>query len=120
MKITGLRRLASLAGLLFLSLLLVAVFVQAGTPSGGDVSAAAASLPSSTALRAAAAELGQAGAVAARAPSPPSVTSSSTQWVVAGIVAAALIITIAVWATARSRKAEYCSIHPDNALCGVV
>jgi hypothetical protein len=119
MKITGLRRLASLAGLLFLSLLLVAVFVQAGTPARGGVSAAA-SLPSSTALRAAAAELGQAGAVAARAPSPPSVTSSSTQWVVAGIVAAALIVTIAVWATARSRKAEYCSIHPDNALCGVV
>ena len=117
MKITGLRRLAILAGLLLLSLLLVAVFVQAGTPARGDASAAA-SLPSSTALQAAAAELGQAGVVAARAPSPPALTSSSTQWIVTGIVAAALIVAIAVWATARGRRDEYCSIHPDNALCG--
>ena len=117
MKITR-RRLASLAGLLLLSLLLVAVFVQAGTPGRGDVSAANASLPSSTALQAAAAELGEAGGLAARAPSPPSVTSSATRWIVTGIVAAAVIVAIAVWATARSRRQEYCSIHPDVAFCG--
>ena len=120
MKITGFRRLASLAGLLLLALLLVAVFVQAGTPGKGGVSAADAALPSSTALQAAAAELGGAGVVAARAPSPPSATSSTTQWIVTGIVAAALIVAIAVRATARSRRAEYCSIHPDAAFCGAV
>jgi hypothetical protein len=119
MKITGFRRLASLAGLLLLALLLVAVFVQAGTPDRG-VSAADVVLPSSTALQAAAAELGEAGVVPARAPSPTFATSSSARWIVTGIVAAASIVAIAVWATARRRRAEYCSIHPDDAFCGAV
>jgi hypothetical protein len=117
MKITG-RRLASLAGLLLVSLLLVAVFVQGNTPGTGEVSAANVSLPSSTVLQAAAGELGEAGVLAARAPSPPSVTSSTTQWIVTGIVAAAVIVAIAVWATARIRRVEYCSIHPNDAFCG--
>jgi hypothetical protein len=39
---------------------------------------------------------------------------------VTGIIAGALIVANTVWATVRSRRAEYCSIHPDAAFCGAV
>jgi hypothetical protein len=119
MKITAPRWLASLVGLLLLTLL-VAVLAVTGSPGRGGVSAADVALPSSVALQASAAELGQAGVQPARAPSPTFATSPSARWIVTGIVAAAGIVAIAVWARARRRKAEYCSIHPGEAFCGAV
>ena len=131
MKITGLRRLASLAGLLLLSLLLVAVFVQAapamnayGSGAGGGVTVASVGTPQSGSQGRGGVALPAGGVAAARAPAPTSGTSSSTPWIVTGIVAVAFVAAIAVWAAARSRRrsvrpsAQYCSLHPDDALCG--
>ena len=130
MKITGLRRLASLAGLLLLSLLLVAVFVQAapamnayGSGAGGGVTVASVGTPQAGSQGRGGVALPAGGVAAARAPAPTSGTSSSTPWIVSGI-AAALVVAIAVWAATRSRRrsvrpsAQYCSLHPDDALCG--
>jgi len=128
MKITGLRRLAGFASLLLLSLLLVAVFVQAapamhdfGSGAGGGVTVASAGTAQAGTLGRGGVSL-PAGVAAARAPAPTSGTSSSTPWIAAGIIAAAFVAAIAVWATSRRRSvrpsAEYCSLHPDDALCG--
>jgi len=130
MKITGLRRFASLAGLLLLTLLLAAVFVQAalamndyGSGAGGGVTVASVGTAQAGTLGRGGVSL-PAGVAAARAPAPTSGTSSSTPWIVTGIVVAAIAVAIAAWATARSRRrsarpsAEYCTLHPNDALCG--
>jgi hypothetical protein len=131
MKTTALRRLAGLAGLLVLSLLLVAVFVPVapamnvdGSGAGGGVTVA--TLGTAQPGTAAGGVSLPAGVAAARAPAATSGTSSTTPWIVTGIIAAAVVVTIAAWATTRSRarsvrpSAEYCSLHPDDALCGAI
>jgi hypothetical protein len=144
MKITAQRRLAGLAGLLLLTLLAGAVFVSAafamhdaGSGTGGvayawtrNVSSTAGS--SGTSVAGTQGRGGVSGQVTAVAPAPAAVTTpassgmSSTAWIVIGVAVAALAVALVAWALARRRRRlasdtqQYCSLHPDDSLCGAV
>ena len=141
MNATAQRRLASLAVLLALVLLVAAVGVQAAlamyvTGSGGGASFASATTAQagtqgrggiSAAVPADMAQAGTQGrggiAAAAAAAEPASSGTSTTTWILIGL-AAALAVFIAAWAVVRSRgrsrepSQAYCAQHPEEALCG--
>lgn len=137
MKTTVHRRLALLAGLLLVSLLVFATGIQAapaataaeGTGAGSDT---AATPPTSldgwvTAANTAPRNQGVVGAVQASGAQPASSdASSTTAWIVAGSAAvlAVLIVGIAAWALMRRRRqpgesplATYCARHPEAPVC---
>jgi len=140
MKITTQGRLALLAGLSLLALMVFATGIQAaqaatvagsGAGSGtvftpphelqGPTAAAPAGTQASTTVRREA-RAGRAAQVAI--PSTAQSVSSRTVWIVAGSVAAALIVVIAAWALLRRRRqpgerpsAAYCAQHPEDPLC---
>ena len=139
MKITTQSRLALLAGLSLLALMVFATGVQAaqaatvagsGAGSGtvfttphelqAPTAAAPAGTQGSTAVRRAA-HAGRTTQVASA--SPAQSVSSRTVWIVAGSAAAALIVILA-WVLVRSRRqpggrpsAAYCAQHPGDPLC---
>ncbi len=147
MRITAQRRLALLAGLLLLASIVFAMGVQtaqakidtggwsvpavtapAGTQGRGGFDAAHFTPPQPQGL--AAAERHAHGARSrsvANVPASPAAssgTSSTSVWIAAGSIAAALIVGIAVWAQVRRRRrpggrpsAAYCAQHPEDALC---
>lgn len=139
MKITTRSRLALLSGLSLLALMVFATGIQAaqaatvagsGAGSGtvftsphdlqGPTAAAPAGTQGSTAVRRNA-RAGRAPQVAN--PSTAQSVSAKTVWIVAGSVAAALILILA-WVLVRSRRqptgrpsAAYCAQHPGDPLC---
>jgi hypothetical protein len=155
MKITVQKRLALLAGLLLLALLVFATGVQAAQAaavagSGTGSSTASLTTPPQGLTSAAAHQhhRGQGAAVAAAGVTAPigaqgrggfdsanfrpasgvqpaaSGMSSTTAWIIAGSVAAVLLIGFAAWALTRRRRqsgepvsAAYCARHPEDARC---
>ena len=126
MKIKAQRRIAGLAGLLLLSLFLAIVFAQAALAmnelgNGGGVAVASAATAQAGTLGRGGVSL-PAGVAAARAPAATSGTSSTTPWIVFGVVVAAVAVGIASWAAVRRRSvrpsAAYCAQHPEDAMCG--
>jgi hypothetical protein len=135
MKTMVQRRLALLAGLLLLSLLVIAVGAQvvqalrvsdSGASSGSGAVAVTTAPAKAEGRGGASAPLVPAAGVQPASSTTTSTTTSTTAWIVAGSVAAALIVGLAAWALVRRRRqygvpgsAAYCSRHPDDALCGV-
>ena len=147
MKIAAKQGYARLAGLLLLSLLAAAVFVPAAlaindTGSGtGGVSYAWARTAAATGTSVASFQAGTHGrggvavpeaqvavvapvAAAPVAATTPSSGTSSTTWIVIGVALAALAVALVAWALVRRRRRlasdtqQYCSLHPEDALCG--
>jgi hypothetical protein len=140
MKITTQKRLAVLAGLLLLSLLVFATGVQAAqaatgvsplaaTQGRGGLDLRGTSL-AATGVSPLAATQGRGGFDAARfarasgAQPASSGTSSTTAWIVSGSAAAVLFVAFLAWAVIRRRRqpgerasAAYCAQHPEDALC---
>ncbi len=97
----------------------------AGTAGRGGVTAFAASTPSAgTQGRGGIASVPATTAgVAAQAQPTSSGSSGTTTWIWVGVALAVLAGSVAAWAVFRRRRAqgepssEYCSTHPDDALC---
>jgi hypothetical protein len=153
MRITAQRRLALLAGLLLLALVVFATGIQAAqatTAVGTGAGSGAASFTSTTQLQgltavraaqhdqgtvvavtagtAAAGTQGRGGIASAPfAPASgaqPAASGTPTAWIIAGSVAAVLLVGFAAWALMRRRRqsgerpsAAYCAQHSEDALC---
>jgi hypothetical protein len=138
MKTTAQKRLARLAGLLLLSLLVFATGVQAAqaVPQGLTpaqlhqyVGQAPSATGSGTGVTPAAGTQGRGGVALtpfapAPAAQPASSGTSTTAWIVAGSAAALAVIGIAAWALLRRRRqpgerasAAYCTQHPEDSMC---
>ena len=147
------RRLALLAGLVLLALIVLATGIQAAqaaTVTGTGAGSGAASFTSTTQLqgltaaRAAQHDQGTVlavtagtapagtqgrGGVASAAFAPasgaqPAASGTSAAWIIAGSVAAVLLVGFAAWAVLRRRRqpgerpsAAYCAQHGEDALC---
>jgi LPXTG-motif cell wall-anchored protein len=54
----------------------------------------------------------------------PSSGTSATTWILIGVVVAALAVGLIAWTLVRRRRRlatdtrQYCSLHPEDALCG--
>lgn len=144
MKTTRTSRLARLTGLSLLALLVLALGVQvaqaavvSGTGAGGGPDGLSATALAGTQGRGGVtyAPPGSGGVTyAPAAPLPRTAgvqpttmgTSSSTGWIIAGSVAAAVVVGLGAWAlVARRRRTQpgseaYCLRHPSDALCGAV
>src|SRR5664280_1863773 len=138
MKTTVQKRLARLAGLLLLSLLVAAIGVraaQAATVSGTGAGSSTVSLTPTTQLQALTAaqrhhyfggndngRFQPVSNVLAAQPASSS-ASSTTVWIAAGTAAALAIVVIAAWALIRRQRpgqlasASYCAQHPEDSLC---
>ena len=127
MKIATQLRLARFAGLLLLSLLVLAVFVMeapainaagSGTGGGAAFTSVSTNQPGTQ---------GRGGVSAPVAVAPAAVTqpassgTSSTTWILVGIAAAVLVAGLATWAIVRRRRSvgsqAYCAQHPEDAMC---
>jgi hypothetical protein len=139
MKITTQSRLALLAGLSLLALMVFATGVQAAQAAtvaeSGAGSGTVFTTPHELQAPTAAAPAGTQGSTAVRrdahagrttqvaSASTAQSVSSRTVWIVAGSAAAALIVILA-WVLVRSRRqpggrpsAAYCAQHPGDPLC---
>jgi hypothetical protein len=138
MKTTANIRLASLAGLVLLSLLVLVLAAGAqiapavsgdGAGAGGGATTASGQVPPAQ-LQAATVKHAQVDLVAAygrptgAAPADSSGGVSTTTWVIIAVVAA--MLAIGAWlllrqrsrsGTVASRSAAFCSLHPDDARC---
>ena len=135
MKSTVQRRFALLAGLLLLSLLVLATGVQAalaatvvGTGVSGSGTSSFTTPLQSQGLTAAQLHHYGGGLQPVLNPraaqSASSGTSSRTAWIAAGSAGAVVIVGFAAWALMRRRRqpgerpsAAYCAQHPEDALC---
>ena len=137
MKTTAQSRLALLAGLLLLAVIVFATGIQAaqaatvvGTGVSGSGTSSFTTPLQPQGLTAAQLHHYNRGvpplsSVAVAQPaSSSSGTSSRTAWIAAGSAAAALIIVIAAWVLVRRRQqpgerqsAAYCAQHPEDPLC---
>ncbi len=153
MRITAPRRLALLAGLMLLALVVLATGIQAaqaanvtGTGAGSGTASFTSTnqLQGLTAARAAQHDRGTVVAVtAATAPAgtqgrggaapaafapasgaQPAASGTPTAWIIAGSLAAALLVGFIAWALVRRRRqlsarpsAAYCAQHSEDALC---
>jgi hypothetical protein len=135
MKTTANIRLASLAGLFFLSLLVLVLAAGsvpamniAGSGAGGGGTTLGTVVPAGD-LAAAVIKHDQLDRLAAFA-APASTTEtaasgglSTTTWVIIAVVVALLAIAAWLllrqrsWATAASRSERFCSLHPDDVKC---
>jgi hypothetical protein len=136
MKTTAKARLGRLAGLLLLSLLVLAIAVplaQAAFVSGTGAGSAPFSPPAGTQGRGgvAYAPVTQSGGGLASASGtvtprsagvqPTSGASSTSAWAIAGSVLGLSLIALGTWGLVRRRlqpgSAAYCSRHPSDAMC---
>ena len=134
MKSTVQRRFALLAGLLLLSLLVLATGIQAAQAavvagdSGGSSTASFTTPAQPQGLTAAQLHHYGGGLQPVLNPraaqSASSGTSSRTAWIAAGSAGAVVIVGFAAWALMRRRRqpgerpsAAYCAQHPEDALC---
>ena len=90
---------------------------------GGVTGQVAAAAPAERTAAAAPAAAAAAAAAAPVAATTPSSGTSATTWILIGVVAAALAVGL-TWTLVRRRRRlasdtrQYCSLHPEDALCG--